>query len=62
MFEIVDGRTDNGRTPDHGYTISSPMSLGSAELKINTRTFDGNQNEPRYEKPAFCICENKGAD
>ena len=28
IFEIVDddGRTD-GRTPEHGYTISSPMSL-----------------------------------
>ena len=24
MFEIVD---DDGRTPDHGYTISSPTSL-----------------------------------
>ena len=27
MFEIVDGRTtttDDGRTPEHGYTISSP--------------------------------------
>ena len=28
IFEIVDdGRTDDGRTPEHGYTISSPMSL-----------------------------------
>ena len=26
MFEIV-GWTDDGRTPEHGYTISSPMSL-----------------------------------
>ena len=25
MFEIVDD--DDGRTPDHGYTISSPTSL-----------------------------------
>ena len=26
---------DNGRrTPDHGYTISSPVSFGSGELKI----------------------------
>ena len=30
IFEIVDDdgrRTDDGRTPEHGYTISSPMSL-----------------------------------
>ena len=28
IFEIVDdGRTDDGRTPEHGYTISSPVSL-----------------------------------
>ena len=32
-FEIVD---DDGRTPDHGHPISSPMSLpfGSGELKM----------------------------
>ena len=30
-----DGRT-NGRTPDHGYTISSPCEpIGSGELKID---------------------------
>ena len=29
IFEIVD---DDGRTPEHGYTISSP--IGSGELKI----------------------------
>ena len=43
MFEIVDGRTttdDDGRTPEHGYTISSPCEpngsgeLGSGELII----------------------------
>ena len=41
MFEIVDGRTtdgqttDEGRTPEHGYTISSPCEpKGSGELKI----------------------------
>ena len=28
IFEIVDGRTTDGqRTPEHGYTISSPVSL-----------------------------------
>ena len=26
-FEIVDGRMDDGGTPDHGYPISSPVSL-----------------------------------
>ena len=30
-FEIVDGRTDDGWTPDHGYPISSPVS--PSELK-----------------------------
>ena len=31
MFEIVN---DDGRTPDHGYTISSPTSQGLGELII----------------------------
>ena len=36
MFEIVDGRTDDGRTPEHGYTISSPCEpKGSGELKTD---------------------------
>ena len=37
MFKIVDGRrTDDGRTPEHGYSISSPCEPeGSGELKIN---------------------------
>ena len=37
MFEIVDGRrtTDDGRTTEHGYTISSPCEPeGSGELNI----------------------------
>ena len=35
IFEIVDGRTDDGRTPDHGHPISSPCEPnGSGELKI----------------------------
>ena len=42
MFEIVDGRThartdgrtDDGRTPEHGYTVSPPCEPeGSGELK-----------------------------
>ena len=33
IFEIVDGRTTDGRTPDHGHPISSPCeSNGSGEL------------------------------
>ena len=37
MFEIVDRRrSDDGRTPEHGYTISSPCEpKGSGELKKN---------------------------
>ena len=33
IFEIVDGRTMDGRTPDHGHPISSPCEPnGSGEL------------------------------
>ena len=36
MFEIVNGRTDDGRTLEHGYTISSPYEPeGSGELSSN---------------------------
>ena len=41
MFEIVDGRMtdDDGRTPEHGYTISSPCEPnGSGELKMKKET------------------------
>ena len=32
---VDDGRTDDGRTPDHGHPISSPCEPnGSGELKI----------------------------
>ena len=31
-FEIVDGRTDDGRTTKPAYTISSPGAFGSGEL------------------------------
>ena len=35
IFEIVDGRTTDGRTPDHGHSISSPCEPnGSGELKM----------------------------
>ena len=35
IFEIVDGRTTDGRTPDHGHPISSPCEPnGSGELKM----------------------------
>ena len=32
-FEIVDGRTDDGRTTEPAYTLSSPGAFGSCELK-----------------------------
>ena len=32
-FEIVDGRTDDRRTTEPAYTISSPGAFGSGELK-----------------------------
>ena len=34
MFEIVDTDDDDGRTPDHGCTISSP-SESSAQVSCN---------------------------
>ena len=34
IFEIVDGRRTDGRTPDHGHPISSPCEPNSSgELK-----------------------------
>ena len=34
IFEIMDGRRTDGRTPDHGHPISSPCEPnGSGELK-----------------------------
>ena len=49
MFEIVDGRTDDdGRTPEHGYTISSPCEPnGSGELK----------NEPCHKKTNVLVSD-----
>ena len=33
---VDDGRTDDGRTTEHGYTISSPCEPdGSGELKMS---------------------------
>ena len=43
MFVIVDGRR---RTPENGYTISSPMSQGSCEL-IMVSSFESNENTLR---------------
>ena len=40
IFEIVDGRTDDGRTPDHGHPISSPCEPnGSGELKMGLKGY-----------------------
>ena len=40
IFEIVDGRTTDGRKPDHGHPISSPCEPnGSGELKNATMEF-----------------------
>ena len=38
MVDDDDGRTDDGRTPDHGHPISSPCEPnGSGELKKDNR-------------------------
>ena len=52
IFEIVDGRTDDGRTLDHGHPISSPCEPnGSGELKnpdiLNAS--DSSETLPRSE-------------
>ena len=50
MFEIVDGWTDDdGRTPEHGYTISSPCEPnGSGELTIAEFANSVDHNEPSH--------------
>ena len=56
--------TDAGRTPEHGYTISSPCEP-DGELKIdhkNLPTLYPMNTSLVMRKPAFCICENKDAD
>ena len=45
VVEIVDGRTDDGRTTETAYTISSPGAFGSGELKKQEFCFpNGQQN------------------
>ena len=70
MFEIVDGRptdddgrTDAGRTPEHGYTISSPCEPnGSGELKMilygHITLFDVHSHLNSIHLLPFCLCEN----
>ena len=42
---VDDGRTDDGRTTEHGYTISSPCEPdGSGELKIEDKSKPQNHN------------------
>ena len=58
IFEIVDGRTTDGRTPDHGHPISSPCEPnGSGELIILHILLSQVMG-----KLTFGICKNKGAD
>ena len=56
MFEIVDGRQmDDGRTPEHGYTISSPCEPeGSGELKTK-EVLNFTENVPfmQFQKSEF---------
>ena len=39
-MKMVDGRTTDGRTTEHGYTISSPMSL-KTQVLANKEHFRG---------------------
>ena len=55
MFEIVDGRrtTYDGRTPEHGYTISSPCEPeGSGELINRKKIALKSKDECTYE--SYC--------
>ena len=72
-----DGRTDDGRTPDHGHPISSPCEPnGSGELAMwfpnRSRTNRAAQAQKmdrgwkvsiwKVEKLYYPCSENKGAD
>ena len=52
MFEIVHdvGRTDVRRTPEHGYTVSSPMSSGELKQKqmLQFAEFSPRNKVPRF--------------
>ena len=56
-------RFDNQILKSNGYLEGTE----SATIKYNSKAPRGRgtpsiKNEPRYEKPGFCICENKDAD
>ena len=59
MFEIVDGRRttdDDGRTPEHEYTISSPCEPnGSGELKYSETCLSGHFYLSLVGNPVFEI-------
>ena len=61
MFEIVNGRrTDDGRTPEHGYTISSPCEPnGSGEL-ITKTNYGVTQQSTVYKQPKMYTKPNQG--
>ena len=47
---VDDGRTTDGRTPEHGYTISSPCEPdGSGELKIYVSIISNDQEQVQSE-------------
>ena len=61
MFEIVDGRTtdDDGRTPEHGYTISSPCEpKGSGELISGSSPFSVKDNINILSEKERCMNNN----
>ena len=67
MFEFVyDGRTDDGRMPDHEYPISSPMSLWPRWAKNALLFFFGKcgigHAQPSSVKDnLYCICVKTNA-
>ena len=61
MFEIVyDGRTDDGRTPDHEYPISSPIAKNA--LLFFFGKCDIAHAQPSIVKDnLYCICVKTNA-
>ena len=57
---VDDGRTDDGRTPDHGHPISSPCEPnGSGELKTFKNLLLQNQKANDFE--SWCEASGIGA-
>ena len=56
VSEIVDGQTDDGRSPDHGHPISSPCEPnGSGELKMGEGAGGDQSNLTLIFQASVCV-------